>query len=407
MSERLYYNDPSLTSFDATVAELTSLQERRVAVVLDRTAFYPTSGGQPFDTGVLRAEGAEFRVVDVVDREADGAIVHIVESATRTQELLRPGVAAHGEIDVERRRDHMQQHSGQHVLSAAFVRLFDMPTVSFHLGDESCSIDVAAESLTGDQLRRAEELANYVVTDDRPVEIRYASVEQAREMGLRKLPPRSGEIRLIDIHDFDLTACGGTHVHRTGQIGVILLRKREKVKQGTRVEFLCGARAVRASRADYETLTEAAELFSGHPRELAALVRKSNDELKSAGKMQQKLLEQIAEYEARELLGAAEQQPSIRLVLKTYSDRDSNYAKLMARKLSAAPGVVAVIASAAPQPTVVMACAPDVELDCGAILKAAMAAAGGRGGGTPQMAQGGVAHPANLAAAMARIRESL
>jgi alanyl-tRNA synthetase len=372
--------------------------------VLDRTAFYPTSGGQPFDTGVLRVDSAAPRVVEVIDREQDGAVVHVVESAGGD---LRPGAAVHGEIDSPRRRDHMQQHSGQHVLSAAFVRLLNAPTVSFHLGDESCSIDLAIASLNSEEMRRAEELANEIVTEDRPVEIRYAGREEAERMGLRKLPPRSGDIRLIDIRDFDLTACGGTHVRSTGQIGAILLRKREKVKQGMRVEFMCGMRAVRTSRSDYEMLASAAELFSAHPRALVELVRKSLEELKSASKAQQKLLEQLAEYEARELLAQAEQAGAVQFVRQLYADRDINYAKLIARKIAGAPGMVAAIAAAQGQPSVVLAAAVGLGLDCGSILKQVLAAVGGRGGGTREMAQGGVSDPDKLPQVIAKIREML
>src|SRR5207248_136139 len=186
VSQRLYYNDSFLYSFDAAVTEVAALDGQRVGVVLECTAFYPTSGGQPFDTGSLSANGTELRVVDVVDREADDQIVHVVEAVDA--QALRPGMQAHGEVDAQPRRDHMQQHSGQHVLSAAFVRLFAMPTVSFHLGEESCTIDLAAAGLNDQQIERAEALANDVVTEDRPVEIRYATLEEAQQMGLRKLP---------------------------------------------------------------------------------------------------------------------------------------------------------------------------------------------------------------------------
>jgi len=356
---------------------------------------------------VLRAEGAanepELRVIEVVEREADGAIIHWLEESNAG---LQPGAKIHGEIDAARRRDHMQQHSGQHVLSAAFLRLMNAPTVSFHLGEESCSIDLTTDAIDSSQIVSAEELANHVVTDDRPVEIRYATREDAERLGLRKLPPRTGEIRLIDIRDFDLTACGGTHVRSTGQIGAILLRKREKVKQGMRLEFVCGARAVRASRGDYQALTGAAELFSAHPRDVAEMARKIVDELRSAGKAQQKLLEQLAEYEAHELVAQGEPVRDLRFVQKIYSDRDAGYAKLIARKL-ATQRVVAAIASALGQPTVVLACSPDTNIDRGAIVKQALAAGGGRGGGAREMAQGGVADPAKLALVMARIRDLL
>ncbi len=177
--------------------------------------------------------------------------------------------------------DHIQQHTGQHVLSAAFIRLFNMATVSFHMGAESCTIDLDTPSVTMEQMERAEGLANDVIAQDRPVGVRFVPLEEARELGLRKLPPKqTGDLRLIDIKDFDLCACGGTHVRATGQIGCILLRKAEKVKQGMRVEFVCGLRAVAMARKDYATLTEAAGLYSSHIHELPQQIRKGLEEIK-------------------------------------------------------------------------------------------------------------------------------
>ena len=405
MTRRLYYDDSFLHSFDARVVAVEPAENGRTAVVLDQTAFYPTSGGQPFDTGVLQVNGAALRVNEVADRENDGAVIHYIEAAAGD---LTPGTAVHGDVDALRRRDHMQQHSGQHVLSAAFVRLMNAQTVSFHLGDETCSIDLAIDALTAEQMRRAEQLANEIISEARPVEIRYASREEAERLGLRKLPPRSGQIRLIDIRDFDLTACGGTHVRSTGQIGAILLRKREKARQGMRVEFVCGMRAVAVARTDHEALTAAAEIFSGHPRELPQLVRKNLDELKSAEKAQQKLLEQLAGYETRDLLAQAEVVGEFRFISKIYSDRDAAYAKLIARQLvAAAANIIAAIGSASGQPTVILAGSRDANVDCGAILKQVLAEFGGRGGGARDMAQGGVPDAGKLADVIARMREHI
>src|SRR5947209_20618740 len=256
MTDRLYYHDSFLYEFEAEVTDVIpqSKEKPRPTVVLDRTAFYPTSGGQVFDTGwivpVSEAEGAKLRVNETAEEE-NGRIVHYLE-AERTPEK---GSRVRGFIDPSRRRDHMQQHSGQHVLSAAFVRLFNLPTVSFHMGEDASSIDLDTPNLTAGQVEEAEALANEIVQENRPVEIRYVTQAAAQELGLRK-PPRTDkdELRLIDIRDFDLSACGGTHVKNTGQIGCILLRKMERVRQGWRVEFVCGQRAVVTARHDYTTL---------------------------------------------------------------------------------------------------------------------------------------------------------
>ncbi|HZD30381.1 MAG TPA: alanyl-tRNA editing protein, partial [Candidatus Angelobacter sp.] len=332
LTERLYYNDPSLLVFDATIASVATREDGNALVALDRSAFYPTSGGQNFDTGIMYAvsNGARVRVIDVQDDEHTGDILHLVECAPA---FFQPGVPVRGEIDSVRRHDHMQQHTGQHVLSAAFERLFNFATVSFHMGDDYCSIDLATDKVSPSQLESAERQANEIVLEDRPVEIRYATPEEASKMGVRKIPPALREkLRLIDIRDFDLNACGGTHVHTTGQIGAILLRKTEKVKQGVRVEFVCGLRAVATARRDFQTLTESASVFSTHLWEVPQQARKSLDEIKSTQKAQHRLLEEVADLQAQNLLRPAEEHPAgsgQKLVVEFYADRNFDFIKLL------------------------------------------------------------------------------
>src|SRR5437588_6756697 len=285
MTDRLYYHDSFLHEFEGEITEVVPAAEinGRHGVYLDRTAFYPTSGGQVYDTGWLstgEGSSAKLRVAEVAETE-DGRGVHYIE-ADRAPER---GTRIRGLIDPTRRRDHMQQHSGQHVLSAAFVRLFNMPTVSFHMGGDYCSIDLETPSLTQDQIEAAERLANEIILENRPVDTRYVTREEAGKLGLRKLPPAErDELRLIDIRDFDLTACGGTHVSQTGQIGCILLRKSEKVRQGWRVEFVAGQRAVATARRDYSALIDTAALFSAQIYNVPQQVRKSLDEIRSLRK---------------------------------------------------------------------------------------------------------------------------
>jgi alanyl-tRNA synthetase len=395
-TERLYYHDSFLYDFDARVVESLTFDGKH-AVLLDRTAFYPTSGGQVHDLGVLVADGRQLAVTDVADDE-DGRILHF------TTEPLSSGTEVHGAIDSARRRDHVQQHSGQHVLSAAFIRLFNMPTVSFHMGADSCTIDLHASGLTPAQVEQAERLASEIVLEDRPTTIRFVSLDEARTLGLRKLPPKqTGALRLIDIQDFDLTACGGTHVRSTGQIGAILLRKVEKVKQGMRVEFVCGLRAVATARKDYSTLTEAATIYSAHIHDLPQQVRKSLEEAKAAGKAQQKLLEETAVLQAVRML--AETSGSRRVIVRVLPDRDAVFAKLLAQKLTAGTSdVIALLASGAGQPALVFAASPGQKQNMGQLMKDAMTQLGGRGGGTADLAQGGI--PAG-AADMARIESVL
>jgi alanyl-tRNA synthetase len=245
MTKRLYYDSSSTHEFDSVVEDVppAEVERPRPAVILRETAFYPTSGGQIHDTGWLTVSGERYRVAEVADTE-DGRIVHYLEA----QKPPLRGAAVHGTVDAARRRDHMQQHSGQHVLSAAFIELFQMPTVSFHMGEDYCSIDLSTPSVSSGQVVAAEQLANQIVFEDRPVRVRYVTRAEAEKIGLRKLPPTErDELRLIEIAEFDLTACGGTHVNASGQIGSILLRKTEKARHGTRVEFVCGSRAKKSS----------------------------------------------------------------------------------------------------------------------------------------------------------------
>jgi alanyl-tRNA synthetase len=388
-TERLYYHDSFLYDFKARVVEALD-HNGRSAIVLDRTAFYPTSGGQVHDLGMLLAEGRQIAITEVADEE-DGRILHFSDAP------LPAGVEVHGSVDAKRRRDHVQQHSGQHVLSAAFIRLFNMPTVSFHMGTESCTIDLETAGVSAAQAERAELLANEVIAEDRPVSIRFVPLEEARQLGLRKLPPKqTGDLRLIDITNFDLTACGGTHVRATGQIGSILLRKIEKVKQGMRVEFVCGRRAVTAARRDYTTLTEAAALYSSHIHDVPEQVRKLLAESKSAGKAQQKLLEELAELSAERLLAQSSGSP--RIITQFFSDRDTQFIKLLAQKLTAGKtDVIALLASGLGQPTLVFAQSPGQKPNMGQLMKDAMAQLGGRGGGSADLAQGGLPAGANLA----------
>jgi alanyl-tRNA synthetase len=398
MTERLYYQNSFLYDFTASAEATRELRDGRRALVLDRTAFYPTSGGQTFDTGwidFVAGDGEaplslpKLRVSEVIEDESDGAILHVVENLAVP--LALP-MHVRGFIDVDRRQDHMQQHSGQHVLSAAFVTLFDAPTVSFHMGEESCTIDLEVSVLSPAYLEQAERQANQMVWDDRQVLTHEATPEQARKAGVRKIPEAAHEtLRLIEVRGVDLCACGGTHVKTTGQIGNIQLRKVEKVKQGIRVEFVCGARALRIARKDFQVLTEAAALYSSHLWELPAQTQKLLDSGKAAQKQQHKLLEEIAELTARQALASTPSDSGRKIVAEFFAERDLAFIKLYAQKLvSSEAGVIALVGAGQGAPTLVFATSPGSAFDAGAALKAIVTSAGGRGGGTRDLAQGGV-----------------
>jgi alanyl-tRNA synthetase len=409
MTSHLYYTDSFLYEFDAELVDIIppSEAEPRPSVVLDRTAFYPTSGGQVFDTGCLQLSETPSNkspVLEVVEKE-DGTVLHFLENVTAFQK----GTRVHGVINAERRRDHMQQHSGQHVLSAAFVRLFDMPTVSFHMGDDYCSIDLETKNISQAQAQEAERIANEIILENRPVEIRFVTQEETRGLGLRKLPPAErGELRLIDIHEFDLTACGGTHVKSTGQIGCILLRKTEKVRQGVRVEFVCGQRAVRTARRDYTTLAEAASLYSTHIWDLPQQLRKVQNEAKAARRFREDLLAELAEQLAARMLSGTASTGARKIITQIFNDRDLPFIKLLGQKLTQLePNVVALLASTAEQPSLVFVQSAGQTLDMGTLMKEVLAKLGGRGGGTKDMAQGGPQRVQELGSVLNELAESI
>ena len=287
MTIRLYYTDAYLRDFDAVVVDRAEHGRR---IYLDRTAFYPTSGGQPHDTGSLGGSP----VLDVVDEGE--RIAHVLA------EPLDPG-AARGTVDWRRRFDHMQQHTGQHLLSAVLHELFGHRTIAVHFGRESSTLDLDTPDLEHERLVEAEARANEVVTENRPVEVSFEHALEAT--GLRKASPREGTLRIVTIRDLDRSACGGTHVSATGEIGPILIRKSERVKKNVRLEFACGARAMRRARADLDLLTRLADHFSAAVDELPALMEAQRADLKAAVAARRALEESLAGYRARELYAAA------------------------------------------------------------------------------------------------------
>jgi alanyl-tRNA synthetase len=297
----------------------------------------------------------------------------------------------------------MQQHTGQHVLSAAFIELYQMPTVSFHMGEDDCSIDLATPAISPEQILGTEKRANQIVFENLPVRIRYVSRAEAEQLGLRKLPPAErDELRLIEIADFDLSACGGTHVGASGQIGSIVLRKSERVRQGTRVEFVCGGRAVRMARRDYSALSEAAGLFSAQLWDVPEQIRKSIEESKLSRKQKDDALDQLAELMA---LAALQSQPDNdqsqttgrKIVVRAFADRDISFAKLFAQKVTRANvPAIALVASTVDPPGLVFAQTAGGSADMGALLKQVLSSVGGRGGGSHDFAQGGVPAGSNV-----------
>lgn len=370
MTERLYYHDCYLREFPARVVE--SLDEGR-RVVLDRTAFYPSSGGQPFDVGTLGGAA----VIDVFDEGE--RLIHVVDAPLPAGEVT-------GEVDWARRYDHMQQHTGQHLLSAVFEELFGIKTVSFHMGAEVSTIDVEADSLKPAQLERVEERCAELVAEARPVLITFE--ESGGDLGLRKASERAGTLRIVAIEGIDRSACGGTHVRSTAEIGAILTRKLEKIRGTTRVEFVCGKRALRAARTDFRTLVELARITSATFEDMPAMVTAQIEKGKSLEKTAMRLSSELAKREGAELHAAtAPGADGIRRVTHRGPIDDATRARAQA---FIAGGKAVFLAVSQDPASVLLAASNDSGVHAGNRVKEAVSAAGGRGGGNQNVAQGSV-----------------
>jgi alanyl-tRNA synthetase len=375
-SERLYYSDAYLVEFDAVVREVLR-QNDRWKITLDRTAFYPTSGGQPFDTGTI----GEAKVVDVFEQE-DGTIGHLVDRELEMNSRVR------GHVDWGRRFDHMQQHTGQHLLSAAFERETGAKTLSFHLGTSASTIDLDKE-LPADQIVRVEDAVNGVLWEDREVCVKFVTANEATKLPLRKEPLREGELRIIEIKDYDLSACGGTHVRRTGGIGVIAISNFERFKGGLRVEFVCGGRALRTYRSLKNSVSGSVRLLSVLPDELPSAIEKLQTVGRSHEKSQEGLYERLAAHEAASLASSGEKVGATNVVAAAVSGWDANGLKKLASTIVAKPATVAVLLTTESPMLIVVSRSQDLSFDTGALLKNLIDRFGGRGGGKGSMAQGG------------------
>jgi alanyl-tRNA synthetase len=376
MSTRLYYEDSYITEFDACVLEQLAAGGKP-AVVLDQTAFYPTSGGQPCDTGRL----GNARVEGVEEDEA-GRILHVLD-------CLPDSNRVHGVVDWDRRFDHMQQHTGQHILSQAFLSAAQAATLSFHLGQETSTIDIDLVQAEPAVLADAEDIATGVVFKDRPIHILNVTREELGALGVRKESQRAGRIRVIDIDGYDRSPCGGTHVRRSGEIGLILILGSERYKGGTRVEFVCGGRALRAFRKDHETLRETGRLLSAHPHELPRLAEKILAERAGLLREKKHLEDQTLELEAQELAQHADKSSGVAAVCRRYGDRKIESLKVLAQKTASFPGTLAILFAVQDSAQVVVARSTDVPGDCGAVIRQLSGKFGGKGGGKPDLAQAG------------------
>lgn len=378
MTERLYYDSATTTRFDATIVETLTV-DGRPAVVLRETYFYPASGGQPCDSGTL----GDSRVIDVLVREADDAVVHVLDAPP----AAGPLPAA---IDWPRRFDHMQQHTGQHILSRAFVNTAGADTVSFHLGQDACTIDLNVAALADGAAAAAEALANAIVWENRPITARFVNRADLDRLSLRKLPDVNGDaLRIVEIADFDWNACGGTHVSHTGAVGLIKINRLERQKGLVRVEFRCGARAVADYDARQTVVTALTNRLTCGYWEVDAAVGRLQAELKETARQLKKAQGALLQSEAAQLLAAAEPAGAVHLVVQAFDGRDAADIKALGGHLTRNGPVIALLGVAGSAAEFVFTCSRQAPGDMQALLRPILDTVGGRGGGSRQFAQGG------------------
>lgn len=399
-TERLYYNDSYLTEFAARVIDVTATEDGRVAVMLDRTAFYPTGGGQPHDTGMI----GEARVVECINQEEAG-ILHIIEGP-----IPQKGQTVVGRVDGSRRLDHIQQHTGQHILSQAFITLYKAETRGFRMMNSVSEIDVALNNPTNDAVEQAVDLANSIIWQNRPVHILNVTPAEAAYLPLRKDPAREGTLRIIEIKDFDLTPCGGTHVRHTGEVGLVAVRSWERAKGMTRIEFVAGGRALADYRRSNQTARTVAAMFSVGRDEAAASVARLLEANKDFSRQARLLEDRIAVFEADELISTIVPGPDdIRIVARTFDERSADELQRLAHKLVARPGVIALLGSTDNEGAarLVFARSPDAPGDMNVLMREACTRLEGRGGGRADFAQGGGSKGVHLQSAIDYVRSLL
>ncbi len=383
MTERLYYTDAYLRAFTARIVtvEPRGSWGDRPGVILDRTAFYPTSGGQPHDTGTL----AGIAVVDVVD--VDQAVVHVLEGVAGSPSVAA-GAEVSGAIDWERRFDHMQQHTGQHVLSAVCARVLGAETVSVHL-DGSSTLDLAIPALSSEDARRVEDEANRIVLENRPVTVRFVAEEEAERLGFRRPPRRSGMIRVVEVEDCDRSACGGTHVRTTGEIGPLMLRRWERTKGQIRVEFFAGWRALADYRWKHALVSEWSSRLTVGDRELGAALERLAREARERERALSEARTRLLTYEAAEHLAAVPASSGRKILRLAVSGRDPNEVRQLMREMTGREACVVLVGDEATG-RLYFARSPGDGPGMAAVIGQVCGAVGGRGGGTAEFAQGAV-----------------
>jgi alanyl-tRNA synthetase len=381
LTKRLYYQDSYLKEFKAKVLKKIKI-DNRPAVVLDVTAFYPTSGGQPYDKGFIQ----DIPVVEVVE-EGD-KIIHILKEELK--EKINSEVL--GKIDWKRRFDHMQQHLGQHILSGALMEMWGAETVSFHLGEEVCTLDIAKGTLSEEEVKEAEECTNEIIFKNRPVKCYFVEgEEELKRLNLRKIPEKIGKIRIIEVEDFDLSACGGTHCRATGEVGLIKITKWEKRGEKTRLEFICGRRAWQDYFWKNELIKNISNQLTIKDSELGEAIDRMLEERKKIGKELKDYKEKLLEYEAKRLIDESSLIDNrIKIINKVFEeDNFQEVRDLIQKIINLDESVVVLFGVKKGGAKILFACSRILKYDMNGLAREAAKFIEGQGGGAPNFAQAG------------------
>jgi alanyl-tRNA synthetase len=378
MTQRLFIEDPYLQTFSSTIAEHTRI-DKNPAVILEQTGFYPTSGGQPHDTGRLN----DVAVVDVIEDERH-RIVHLLEKPMDVTNV-------EGRIDWPRRFDHMQQHTGQHIMSQAFIKTCEAETIGFHLGEKSSTIDVNRSNLKPQTVVAVENLTNQIIFENREVRAHFVSPNEIDRFPVRKPPTVKEDIRVIEVDDFDYSPCGGTHCRHTGEVGIFKVRRFENYKGGSRIHFLCGQRALQDYQHAGKILQKLSEALSSNVSDLPLNVERLKEDAKLLHLENNNFKKRLLEFEAQTLAAACEKRGKIRVLTKIFQDRHPKELQLLASKiLASSPKTIIFFGGKeAGKATLLFACSDKLTYNMGELMQTACPVIEGRGGGRPHLAQGG------------------
>jgi alanyl-tRNA synthetase len=396
MTQKLYLDDPYLQNVTSTVIENTAVSGKP-GIILNQTVFYPTSGGQPHDTGTIN----NIAVVDVFEDESQ-RIVHLLESPVNDFQV-------NGKINWQRRFDHMQQHTGQHILSQAFMKTCNADTISFHLGEKSSTVDLNQAGFSSETMTSVENLANQIIYENRKVIGHGVSENDLKQFPVRKLPTVEKNIRIIEIKDFDYSPCGGTHCSRTGEIGILKIRRFEHYKGGTRIHFVCGLRALKDYQQKTEVFKQLSKSMSSSQTDLYKNIQKSQEDLKLLRREHDLLKKQLLDYEAQALFAEHEVIGEICIIKKIYEDRNPKELKILAKKiLDTFPKIVILFGTKAEgKAAMLFSRSEELSFNMGQLMETACAVVNGRGGGRPQHAQGGGPEVENLGNALQCAKDTL